>query len=276
MSTNFSSEQARGGEQINLVPIGTIVVYAGPHDPNNRISLGRQGWAFCNGLPLFKDDYPELYAVVRESYGGGYDPITGTRMADFNLPDLRGRFVRGLDDEISGRDPDSDSRVEMIRGGNSGRNVGSVQSFATAVPHSVGFTTTSNGMHGHGISTNGSHTHGMDKDGEHNHQVGHDSGERGGNLPLQRIRERQHSFSGQNVTDHSGNHRHAIHHAGDHSHDVSQNGDHAHSILGGDRESRPINAALNWIIFVGRPIDVTRLNEQLMSRADAKSSYRAD
>ncbi len=44
----------------------------------------------------------------------------------FHLPDLRGRFLRGVDGGV-GKDPDAASRVESNSGGNAGDTVGSVQ-----------------------------------------------------------------------------------------------------------------------------------------------------
>lgn len=48
---------------------------------------------------------------------------------NFNLPDYRGRFLRGLDG-TAGNDPDKLTRTAMNFGGNTGNNVGSVQNDA--------------------------------------------------------------------------------------------------------------------------------------------------
>ena len=48
-------------------------------------------------------------------------------MTTFNLPDYRGRFLRGLDSSGEGRDPDLMARYAMNPGGATQDNVGSIQ-----------------------------------------------------------------------------------------------------------------------------------------------------
>jgi microcystin-dependent protein len=100
----------------NGSPPGTVIAFAGEAVP--------PGWLVCDGRALSSADYPELFAAIRTAWGNGTsdtDPAT-----DFNLPDLRGRFLRGLDDG-AGRDPDAASRTASALGGNSGDRVGTVQ-----------------------------------------------------------------------------------------------------------------------------------------------------
>lgn len=47
------------------------------------------GWLFCDGSPLIRDDYPELFAAIGETYGAGDGVNT------FVLPDCRGRTLIG-------------------------------------------------------------------------------------------------------------------------------------------------------------------------------------
>jgi microcystin-dependent protein len=49
------------------------------------------GWIECNGAALNRDDYPDLYNSVGLTYTSGDDGAT------FNVPDLRGEFIRCWD-----------------------------------------------------------------------------------------------------------------------------------------------------------------------------------
>lgn len=75
----------------------------------------------CDGTSYSTSLYPDLFAAIGYSFGGSG--------SNFNVPDFRGRFLRGVDGTAA-RDPNSVSRTAMNTGGNSGNNVGSVQSDA--------------------------------------------------------------------------------------------------------------------------------------------------
>src|SRR5690606_34297519 len=66
-----------------LVPIGTVVDYAGTTAP--------AGWLFCAGQAVSRSTYAALFAVIGTTYGSGNGSTT------FNLPDLRGRVTAGRD-----------------------------------------------------------------------------------------------------------------------------------------------------------------------------------
>ena len=96
-------------------PAGMIIPFAGPAEniPD--------GWMLCDGSAISRSDYANLYKAIGVCWG------TGDGATTFNLPDLRGMFLRGVSGE-SGNDPDADSRVLLIdNGGNTGNNVGSYQ-----------------------------------------------------------------------------------------------------------------------------------------------------
>ncbi len=126
---------ALGASSVNAqacgVPPGTIIAYAGEKIPG--------GWLVADGRPLRQADYPTLYAAIGAAHGGGLNE-SGVKIGDFNLPDLRGRFLRGLDQSQAGtvsnppRDPDARNRTAPTGGGNNGNRVGSVQEDATALP----------------------------------------------------------------------------------------------------------------------------------------------
>lgn len=97
------------------VPIGTILPYAGLVDGNARGELQRQGWLICDGEEYSEEEYPELENTIGTIYGN-------SRPGSFKVPDLRGRFVRGVD-AGAGRDPDAGSRS----GGHDATKLGSVQ-----------------------------------------------------------------------------------------------------------------------------------------------------
>ncbi|MGD1699486.1 phage tail protein [Dapis sp. BLCC M229] len=103
---------------IQGVPIGTILAYAGL--VSGTAPLANAGWLICNGDEINRQEYPELFNVIGTLFGGGNSTST------YNLPDLRGRFLRGVDHGV-GRDPDAATRTASASGGITGDNVGSLQ-----------------------------------------------------------------------------------------------------------------------------------------------------
>jgi microcystin-dependent protein len=97
-----------------LGPVGTITAYGGSTAPD--------GWLLCDGAPVSRSTYASLYAVISTAYGSA-------DVNSFNVPDFRGRFLRGWDNAI-GRDPDRASRTAMATGGNAGDAIGSIQTDA--------------------------------------------------------------------------------------------------------------------------------------------------
>ncbi len=95
-------------------PPGTIVAYAGRNAP--------PGWLPCDGavLDAAKPEYAALYEAIGVAHGGS------ATSGMFNLPDLRGRFLRGWDNG-AGVDPDASERSPAAEGGNEGDEVGSLQ-----------------------------------------------------------------------------------------------------------------------------------------------------
>jgi len=74
----------------NGMPVGSIIFTARPSAP--------AGYVKASGAAIGREAYAALFAVIGTIYGAGDGSTT------FNLPDLRGMFVRGLD-EYRGTDP---------------------------------------------------------------------------------------------------------------------------------------------------------------------------
>lgn len=99
----------------NGSPPGTIIAYAGMTVP--------VGWLPCDGQEVSREQYSKLFEAIGTAWGYGDQKQT------FNVPDLRGFFLRGW---AKGRltDPDKDIRRSDRPGQSKGDSVGSVQDSA--------------------------------------------------------------------------------------------------------------------------------------------------
>lgn len=104
---------------MNNLPIGAIFCYPSPICPD--------GFLPCDGRELSKKEYPELYALIKDTWG--------ETVSTFFLPDLRGLFVRGYDEE-GNIDPE--------------RKLGTIQDDALQ-GHGHVSSCSSNGSHDHSI-----------------------------------------------------------------------------------------------------------------------------
>ena len=95
------------------VPSGSVFCMA--------VATVPSGYLECNGAAVSRTTYAALFAIIGTNYG------TGNGSSTFNLPDLRGEFVRGFDNG---------------RGADSGRSIASSQG-------------ASNASHNHSISASG-------------------------------------------------------------------------------------------------------------------------
>jgi hypothetical protein len=197
-------------------PIGSIIAYGG------EIKRGwedQNGWLRCDGRLLdgTQPDYVALFEAIGFAWGGDGD-------SKFNVPDLQGFFLRGVDQDRPQDpdtrvpypvDPDSSFRFANHVGGNAGNMVGTAQHDATLAPRKpLRFITDTVGHHRHGM--NFETTASRDVDGQYN-TVAYPS----------RVSD-VHQWP-QTET------------AGDHKHEIEFVG-------GGDRETRPVNAYVHWII----------------------------
>ncbi|AXO15662.1 phage tail protein [Thalassospira indica] len=87
-----------GGGVIAGSEIGSVLAFAMPTPPN--------GWLVCDGSAISRTEYADLFATIGTLWGHG------DQVSTFNLPDLRGEFVRGFDEG---------------RGVDAGRTFGSLQ-----------------------------------------------------------------------------------------------------------------------------------------------------
>ncbi len=98
--------------ELSIIPVGTIFPFAA------ESSLVPEGWLLCDGTALNKNDNPEyadLFDIIGTNWGGS----TGE---DFQVPDLRGNFLRGAD-LGAGNDPDYADRTD----GSDTEKIGSLQ-----------------------------------------------------------------------------------------------------------------------------------------------------
>jgi microcystin-dependent protein len=84
-NANFDTDMEVNG--IDILPIGSIIAYAGSSLPSGILSYSSNpippsGWMWCDGSSYSKSDYPELYSVIGLTFGS-------------NVPDLRSRTIIG-------------------------------------------------------------------------------------------------------------------------------------------------------------------------------------
>ena len=85
-STTTSFEGYNGsawGGLASGIPTGTILTFGATNPPS--------GFLECNGSAISRSTYASLFSILSTTHGAGDGSST------FNLPDLRGQFVRGWD-----------------------------------------------------------------------------------------------------------------------------------------------------------------------------------
>jgi microcystin-dependent protein len=91
--------------------IGSVIAYT--------IETPPSGYLECNGAAISRTNYAGLFAKIGDLYGVGDGSTT------FNLPDYRGKFLRGWD-HGAGNDPDAATRTDA-GDGTVGDHVGTKQ-----------------------------------------------------------------------------------------------------------------------------------------------------
>jgi microcystin-dependent protein len=122
--------------QIAAVPAGSDMTPAGTVIYTAR-STAPTGYLKANGAAVSRSTYATLFAAIGTVYGAGDGSTT------FNLPELRGEFVRGLDDG---------------RGIDESRTLGSAQ--AQSYQSHTHTATVSNAEHTHNLPSLGGSTFG--------------------------------------------------------------------------------------------------------------------
>ena len=84
-----------------VAPAGAVLHFA--------MAVAPSGWKVCNGQAVSRVTYAALFATLDTLYGAGDGSTT------FNLPDLRGEFIRGVD---SGRGVDAGRVMGSAQGEN--------------------------------------------------------------------------------------------------------------------------------------------------------------
>ncbi|MFM8362673.1 MAG: tail fiber protein [Haliscomenobacter sp.] len=109
----------------NDVPVGFVMPWA------SGSTTVPDGWLLCDGRALKSIQYPDLFSAIGTLWGNGSSGIGAGSGTDFNLPDLRGEFIRGAA---------------------AGANAGAVQGGATARPvNPFVASVSSSGAHEHSI-----------------------------------------------------------------------------------------------------------------------------
>ena len=91
------------------------------------------GYLECNGAAVSRTTYAALFAVIGTTYG------TGNGSSTFDLPDLRGEFIRGFD---NGRGVDSGRSIASSQSEQNKQHNHSASSSSSVSPSSHGHTST--------------------------------------------------------------------------------------------------------------------------------------
>lgn len=141
---------SRGVGDFAMTPSGVIVPFAGSNAPS--------GWLLCAGQAVSRTQYAGLFLTISTTYGAGDGSTT------FNLPDLRGRTIAGVDNMGGSAASRLTSGVSGINattlgaaGGVEGVTLTAAQSGTPAHSHA---NTLSDPSHAHGVY-DPSHAHGM-------------------------------------------------------------------------------------------------------------------
>ena len=120
------------------VPSGSVFCMA--------VATVPSGYLECNGAAVSRSTYSVLFAVIGTAYG------TGNGSSTFNLPDLRGEFVRGFD---NGRGVDSGRSIASSQSSQFGQHNHNVSASSSSSVTDPGHKHTMNFNLGNLISSGG-------------------------------------------------------------------------------------------------------------------------
>jgi microcystin-dependent protein len=143
----FISDTTNGARQASatqsLVPSGSLQAYAGSSAPS--------GWVLCFGQAISRTIFGGLFAAISTTYGVGDGSTT------FNVPDLRGRSIFGLDN-MGG------SAAGRLTGGDTGNITSSTTLGSTGGEENHTILTAEMPSHTHTATvTDPGHSHGYDR-----------------------------------------------------------------------------------------------------------------
>lgn len=115
LKDGVSWDEVTGKPPMNAVPVGTVVSFAGP-----KANIP-DGWLPCEGqLMSSTGEYAALFSVIGTTWGGNGAP-------NFRLPDLRGVFLRGVNDGRTDDFRDTDTGLRINLSGQPLPGIGSYQ-----------------------------------------------------------------------------------------------------------------------------------------------------
>jgi microcystin-dependent protein len=190
--------RATSGTASGQSPAGALAAYGA-----SAATQSPPGWLLCNGIAqALSSSSPAFASALGRNFGGDGVSV-------FNIPDLRGQFLRGTN-HSTGRDPNAASRFALLGGGSTGDAVGSAQPFAT-----------SNGTTPFVIAASGDHSHAT---------------------PLVPVTDHHAAWGASGPAAWN-----CMEYTSDWT-NTTNSGTHTHDVTGGDKESRPVNIYLDWII----------------------------
>jgi microcystin-dependent protein len=187
--------------QINTnTPVGMISIHAGATAPT--------GWLLCQGQAVSRTTYSGLFGVVSTTYGSGDGSTT------FNLPNLKGRVVVGIDTA------QAEFNIRGETGGGMNHQHTASNSGNTSVAHNhtipaLGGSAVGAGAHNHNVNA---HSHNTNTTGAHDHPFN-------GNVSTSNNGVNQGRTTGNTFSTNIPNHSHGDNFnpttLGDHSHNTN-------------------------------------------------------